>query len=172
MKAKEKFKNIVSKLKDDKRLVIIVVLGLTGILLLTFSEIVPDKENKKESSEKKETVSYEEKMEKRLTEIVSSINGAGKTKVMITLESGDENVYAVENKSSEKQSESKFVVVDNNGEDSGLLLKVVEPEIKGVAVVCEGGDSPQVRQEIIATVTAVLRISTNRVNIAKISNGG
>lgn len=37
---------------------------------------------------------YAEDIEKRLTEIVSSIDGAGKTRVMVTLESGAEQVYA------------------------------------------------------------------------------
>lgn len=170
---KNAVKIIAEKIKADKRIAIIVVLGMIGILLLTLSEIVPEKDK---DEQKNETVSayenYEEEIEKRLTETVSAINGAGRTKVMITLESGDENVYAVENKHGEKSSESQYVIVENGGDDKGLLLKVVEPEVRGVAVVCEGADSAKVRQEIVDTVTAVLGISTNRVSIAKISNGG
>ncbi|MBP9989511.1 MAG: hypothetical protein KBT46_08435 [Ruminococcus sp.] len=170
---KDYIKNFFGNLKIDKRLAIIIVLGMTGILLLTMSELVPKDETKKAKNESEiQFEEYEENLEKRLTSIIGSIRGAGQTKVMVTLESGDENIYATENKKDDEKNENKYVIIENNGDDGGLLLKVVEPEIRGVAVVCEGADSAQVRQEIINTVTAVLGISTNRVNIAKISNGG
>lgn len=157
-------------LKRDKKITAIICLGLAGIFLLTMSELVPQKSTK---TEKKETVSdisdsYEADLEKRLTSIVSSINGAGRTQVMVTLASGDENVYAVKEKSSDGSREREYIVIDDGSSESGLLLKVVEPEIRGVAVVCEGADSANVRQEIVSTVSAVLGISSNRISIAKI----
>ena len=157
-------------LKRDKKITAIICLGLAGIFLLTMSELVPQKSTK---TEKKETVSdisdsYEADLEKRLTSIVSSINGAGRTQVMVTLASGDENVYAVKEKSSDGSREREYIVIDDGSSESGLLLKVVEPEIRGVAIVCEGADSANVRQEIVSTVSAVLGISSNRISIAKI----
>lgn len=157
-------------LKRDKKITAIICLGLAGIFLLTMSELVPRKSTE---SEKKETASdisdsYEADLEKRLTSIVSSINGAGRTQVMVTLASGDENVYAVKEKSSDGSREREYIVIDDGSSESGLLLKVVEPEIRGVAVVCEGADSANVRQEIVGTVSAVLGISSNRISIAKI----
>ena len=41
---------------------------------------------------------YETELENRLTELIESIDGAGKTKVMLTVDCGDENVYATDNK--------------------------------------------------------------------------
>ena len=143
MKAVEK---ILEKIKRDKKIAAIVCVGLAGIILLTLSEIMPTKSDTNEKNSKEPVTdirdSYEEDIEKRLTSIVSEINGAGRTEVMVTLAS------------------------DNN--ESGLLLKVIEPEIRGVAIVCEGADSANVRQEIVLTVSAVLGISTNRISIAKI----
>ena len=157
-------------MKRDKKITAIICLGLAGIFLLTMSELVPQKSTK---TEKKETVSdisdsYEADLEKRLTSIVSSINGAGRTQVMVTLASGDENVYDVKENSSDGSREREYIVIDDGSSESGLLLKVVEPEIRGVAVVCEGADSANVRQEIVSTVSAVLGISSNRISIAKI----
>ncbi len=157
-------------LKRDKKITAIICLGLAGIFMLTMSELLPRNSTE---SEKKETVSdisdsYEVDLEKRLTSIVSSINGAGHTQVMVTLASGDENVYAVREKSSDGSREREYIVIDDGSSESGLLLKVVEPEIRGVAVVCEGADSANVRQEIVSAVSAVLGISSNRISIAKI----
>lgn len=171
----EKLEGLISKIKADKRLLVIVLLGMAGIILLTLSELKPSENKKTEETEKPTEVSqYEESLETRLSELISSIDGAGRTKVMITLASGDENVYATEDKGGEKSYERNYVVVKQDGDEEGILLKVAEPEIRGVAVVCEGADSTAVRQEIINTVTAVLNIGTNRVNISKmkISDGG
>lgn len=169
---KKAVEKILEKIKRDKRVALIVCVGLAGIILLTLSELIPQKSAPNENS-KETTVSgirdnYEKDIEERLTSIVSSINGAGRTEVMVTLASGDENVYAVKEKIGDGTKEREYVVIDSDSNESGLLLKVIEPEIRGVAVVCEGADSANVRQEIVSTVSAVLGISTNRISIAKI----
>ena len=167
----EKLEGLAEKIKSDRKLLIIVVLGVVGILLLTLSELMPKSEEKpKETETAPDLTEYEEKTEQRLAELISSIDGAGRTKVMITLNSGDENVYATEDKDGEKTYERNYVVVKQDGDENGMLLRVEEPEIRGVAVVCEGADSAAVKQEIINTVTAVLGVGTNRVNIAKMKN--
>lgn len=169
---KKAVEKILEKIKRDKKIAAIVCVGLTGIILLTLSEIMPTKSDTNEKNSKEPVTdirdSYEEDIEKRLTSIVSEINGAGRTEVMVTLASSDENVYAVKEKSSDGSKEREYIVVDSDNNESGLLLKVIEPEIRGVAIVCEGADSANVRQEIVLTVSAVLGISTNRISIAKI----
>ena len=77
-------------------------------------------------------------------------------------------MFAVKEKSNYGSKEREYIVIDSDNNESGLLLKVMEPEIRGVAIVCEGADSAKVRQEIVSTVSAVLGISTNRISIAKI----
>lgn len=169
---KKAVEKILEKIKRDKRVALIVCVGLAGIILLTLSELIPQKsapnENSKETAVSDIRDNYEKDIEERLTSIVSSINGAGRTEVMVTLASGDENVYAVKEKIGDGAKEREYVVIDSDSNESGLLLKVIEPEIRGVAVVCEGADSANVRQEIVSTVSAVLGISTNRISIAKI----
>ena len=162
---------IFSKIKADKKMIIIVLVGLSGLVLLAASEIF-DKEDKGALTEEttEESVSfneYEKNIEERLEVLLESINGAGDVKVMVTVESNDEKIYATETSKSENKEEKRYVLIDSDGNDSGLLLKITQPEIRGVGVVCQGAETPQVRQEITATVTAVLGISSNRVNISK-----
>ena len=102
---------------------------------------------------------------------------------MVTLENGTEQVYAQNEKSSsdntsntdETQSdfsfEKEYVLIESNsyGED-GLVIKLIQPKIRGVAVVCEGGGSDIIRQEISETVTAVLDISASRVYVTKMTS--
>lgn len=171
---KERFAQIKEKLKADKKLAIILFAGFIGIVLLVLSEIIPQNENyiSKEELECDETTFevYEKNLENRLEGLLESINGAGKVKVMVTIESGDERIYATENTKSERSEEKSYVIIDSQGDDSGLLIKVSQPIVRGVAVVCQGADQPIVREEITNTVVSVLGISTNRVNIAKMRN--
>ena len=171
---KPKINEFVSRFKTDKKLLIIVVIGIVGVLLLVLSELLPEKKTDEVDDNtlriSSNTDDYETELENRLTDLIESIDGAGKSKVMLTVDCGDESVYATENKNDNGKNETKYVLVENDGNDSGILLKVWMPEIRGVAIVCQGADSAKVREEITGVVTAVLGISTNRINIAKMNN--
>lgn len=174
MKLGKILEKAAEKFKTDKRMIAIVAVGFLGITLLTVSEFIPGKSEEPQTGQEQTEVNSSAELEERLTQLIRSIDGAGDTKVMITFDTGDENVYAVQDKSanSEKSGsyDRSYVVIEKDGEEDGLLLKVVEPEIRGVAVVCEGADIPEVRGEIVSTVTAVLGVSSNRVSIAKMKN--
>ncbi len=168
---------ISEKTKLDKKAVVIILAGIVGVVMLVISELVPQNEPAEAEPQPQAQTGYEtyaEDTEKRLEEMISSIQGAGKTKVMITLECLDENVYAVEEKSNDSSYENSVVIVENDDGENGILLKVTQPKIRGVAVVCAGGASPTVRQSIIDTLTAVLDVSSARISIAtmKTDNGG
>lgn len=174
---KDAFKILSEKLKCDKKRLFIIVAGIVGILLLVLSEFIPEGEEDVEITENNDEVSftsYEKDIEERLKNLLESIDGSGKVQVMVTIESGDEKVYATESKKSENNEEKNYVLVDIEGSDSGLLLKIAQPEIRGVAIVCQGADSPTVRNAVVGAVTSVLGISSNRVNVSKMknSNGG
>lgn len=170
-------KSICEKTKLDKKAMIIIFIGLMGVMLLTVSELIPEKEVEEESTETAQSADYydyADEIEKKLEKIISSIYGAGKTKVMVTLDCSDESVYATEEKINESSRENKVVIVENQDGEGGVLLKITQPRVRGVAVVCEGGASPSVRQSITKTITAVLDISSARISIAtmKKDNGG
>lgn len=158
-------------IKSNKKTFICFVAGLLGILLIFASEAFPNAQKKNKDGEKT-YVSYSNETEEKLADIISEVEGAGKTKVFLTIEESEEYVYA-QNISSDKkdnaqQNEDKeYVIVDGNGGKSGLLVKTVNPKIRGVAIVCEGGDDPAVQQRIYSCVSASLGISTARISISK-----
>ncbi len=86
-----------------------VILGFSGISLIFVSSFFkPEvkscdaKPNKKIASEQKRG-----ELEKSLEGIVSGIKGAGNCRVLITLESGAETVYATEERKNNEASEDK-----------------------------------------------------------------
>ena len=97
---------------------------------------------------------------------------------MITLESGNEDVYLHnydygedidEVGAGNREVKDEYVIVDSGGTENGIVIRVEEPKIRGVAVVCEGGGNAYVKTQIISTVTALLDISSARVSVAKMN---
>lgn len=182
----EKVKRLTEKIKEDKKAALVFVVGVIGVILLVLSETVPNSsaadKNKEEKLEKTDYnienhYEYAEMLEKKLADLISSINGAGNTKVMITFETSSEAVYAQNDKNAKENGERGKITRENDyvliktdsSKEEALLIKVIQPKIQGVAVVCEGGDSVYVKQEIIETVTAVFDISSSKIQVAKLS---
>lgn len=118
------------------------------------------------------TVTYDEQeyidnQEKKLKNLLSDIDGVGKCEVMIIARSGYEYVYAEDETSSESSSSSTYKILDSSDGDSALLLKRTVPEISGVAIVCEGGASAAVKNEIIEMVSKAFNISGSNISVAK-----
>ena len=115
-----------------------------------------------------DTPSYEEELETRLEEIISSVDGVGKCKVMITLEKDDRKIFAKDSYNKENENKYEYVIVKNgNGDNDGLVESTVMPEIRGVAVVCDGGDSAVVRTEVVSLVSSVFSVSSARISVSK-----
>ncbi len=172
----------ISKLTDrirrDKRLLALIIGSLLLLAMLLVSSVPKDEKEAGESATLSQQ-SYEKDIEERLSELISAIEGAGKTKVMVTLENSQESIYArnsdIQNEEGEinrSQSGQEYVIIKNGNEEKGLELKTVYPGIAGVAVVCDGAESPLVRQRIITTVTAVLSVSTAKVSVVKMRTEG
>lgn len=156
-----------------------ILLLLMGAAVLAVSEITVSEEASVPETETNTaygTDEYVADLEKRLTAMISAIDGAGETKVMITLESGSEEVYLHDYDYGENidpsgknslERKDEYVIVDSGSGEKGIVIRVKEPEIRGVAVVCKGADSETVRSRIVETVTALLDISSARVSVAK-----
>lgn len=170
--------------KSDKFTKYIIAVGIFGILLLFFSSF-EDKTNKVQNKITYDESEYVKNIENQLEEIISHTEGAGKTKLMITLENGIEYKYATEernsvdessdikdheNKSIQKRDskESNYIVIDGQNGREALIERAIQPKVRGVAVLCEGGDNPIIKNEIIQIVTTVLDISSTKVSVSKI----
>lgn len=128
---------------------------------------------------------YANRLEQSLEQILSGIQGAGNAKVLVTLEQTAEYVYATEEKKSNQAAQDKsgvdsqktetndsdektyIIVKDADGSERALPVTEVQPVVKGVVVVCDGGDNPTVQQNITSAVTTALHISSIQVCVIK-----
>lgn len=177
-KTEKKNKTVNKLLENEKYRKIVIFAGLAGIALIFISSLIPsgNKTSTSKSVQKVTAQEYETSLENNLTEIISQIDGAGNAKVMITLEQTEENVYATEDKKSgqtakdqsEESSEKTYLLVKNDdGSESALAVTQIQPVVKGVVVVCDGGGDPVVKQNIINAVTTALHVTSVRVCVLK-----
>ncbi|MDR0739055.1 MAG: hypothetical protein LBF33_02775 [Oscillospiraceae bacterium] len=178
------FKILNRFFKSEKSKKLIFPLGILGVFLIFASSFLNHNKsfeaNKRQNIDPKE---YTEKMQQKIENLVSNIEGAGKSQVLITLENGSETVYAREEKKQKESSEdkeknelsklktsddtqTKYITVKNSdGTEKALPIKELEPTVKGVAIVCEGGSKKKVRKKIIETVKTVLNITEKKVYV-------
>ena len=142
----EKTNGIKKLFESDKARKIIVIIGIIGIALIFISSISGINTDKK--TEGFSVTTYSTEIESDLQKILSSISGCGETKVLLTIENSVEYVYL---------------------EDSTTKTKEIQPVIRGVLVVCEGGDDPVVTQTVTQAVTRALDISSAKVCVTKLT---
>ena len=149
-----------------------VAAGLLMIILILVSDF--NKEEEKESPDKvvkdinfTAAELYADETEKRLCETLTEIEGVGKAKVMLTVTSTEEYVYAESVKSGTSQTENSYVIIDKGSQKEALVKKINNPAISGVVIVCEGGDDPKVCERIYNAVSTALNIPTNKIYVAE-----
>lgn len=167
---------------------IIIGAGLVGIALIFLSGYLTSggkSEPQSASSGVTYTAEeYETRLESQLEGLLMKIRGVGSATVMVTLEQTKQAVYAKEEKTSGQTTEDKsegttrnetdssnetgyILVRDADGSERALPVTEIQPVIKGVVVVCDGGDNPTVQQSVIDAVTTALNITSVRVCVIK-----
>ena len=170
MTARERLAPLAARLRaalaDEKQRVnLLVCMGLAGLLLLAVSSWLPA-DSAAPAAKTGSTADYAAELETRLTALISRVEGAGKTAVMVTLESGSESIYATD---TDSDGSSTHVLLGSGGAD-GLVETVETPRVLGVAVVCEGGGSAAVQSRVTALVQALTGIGTNHITVAKMAS--
>ena len=179
--------------ENDTYRKIIVWAGLLGIFLIVISGSLKGCSSKTSatptaSSQPRTVITaeeYEKQLENDLSGIISQIDGAGNAHIMVTLEQTAKNVYATEEKKSGQETseagesgtgkqetnnsnETTYLVIkDENGSEKALPLTEIQPVVRGVVVVCDGGGDARVQQEITDAVTTALHITSVRVCVIK-----
>lgn len=177
MKYLDEIRNKLKKFNIDKKTIIIISFGFLFIFIIFISEFDTHQKNEMEDKIYNTDEEYCIYLESKIKSFIEKIDGAGKTEVIITLSETKEYIYATDDKDVRKNNtnsddstiEKDYVIIENNNNDVGLLIKTIEPKVRGVAVSCEGGDNNKVQQQIYSTIEALLDINTSNISISKLS---
>lgn len=165
---------IISKIKEfsSKPIYpnIMIALGIILMIIIVFSDF-----SRKDNTENigeidvdfQTSDTFAEYAEKSLTEVLSSIEGVGKTKVLVNIASTEEYIFAEEYKNTSGGSESEIVIIDNGSQKEALLKKINVPEVSGIVIVCEGGDDPKICEKVYKAVSTALKIPSSRIYVAE-----
>ncbi len=177
---KEKSKFNILKYFNGKNLKIIILLIVFVVALILIMNL-----SKGTSKDVASTVSsntyttsleYSKMLESKLESVLSQVKGAGQVKVMITLDGSPELVYAMDSDSKVSNSSSGGttttssqtpIIVSKNGSSSPLILTEILPKVKGVIVVSSGANDVSIKLDILNSVSTLLGISTDKINVLK-----
>lgn len=156
---------------------------LLGVSLLFTSGVDPtaDADGLQEKVPSEQTpLDYAGGLEQKLAGIVAHMSGVEtepeNVRVMITLEGTFESVYAYNAEVSDGDlssgvttSEKQIVLADvasGNATGKGpILVKQVNPRVKGVVIVCPGGGDKGTRQDIVDAASALFGIPSVRIEV-------
>lgn len=177
------------KIRNLKKEYLLAAL-LIGILLMVI--VLPTKEEDPEA-EKTETDSaepdaaeqeaVEEDLETRLQEMLASMQGVGKVRVLITWKSTGERVVEKDRTTSEQKQEAEgeqsvqsdtqeqTVFYDTENGSTPYIVKEVAPSVKGVLVIAEGADDPVVVQNITDSIMALFSIESHKIKVVRMKEG-
>ena len=110
-----------------------------------------------------------EGFEQRLAEALSRVDGAGETRVVLTLDGGTRSVLARDSQTDGDGSGSSTVVTvgRGSGNQSVVPVQTLTPSFRGALVVCPGGDDPEVRLQITEALSALTGLGADKISISE-----
>ncbi|MBQ9414273.1 MAG: hypothetical protein IJU16_04005, partial [Clostridia bacterium] len=105
-----------------------LIVGLCGLALIGIASWSSGRTRSEPQAITADTDTYIKNLEDRLEKLVSGISGAGRTRVMITLENDIEYVYATEQKVNSDHSESEKGGNVSSRDDSQKTVVIVNTE--------------------------------------------
>ena len=149
--------------RKNKWLILLCVLSL----FFLFSCFSSDGDGNASASSQQTLSEYSDALRAELEDTLSRMSGVGKCSVLITFSDDGERVYALDEERSGTDAERyQYVLVSSRSE--GLILKIHTPSVRGVAVICEGGDSTRVKNDVTEVLSHTLGLSADRISVKKL----
>lgn len=190
MKIIDKLKELISN-NGYKHIIynFLAIVIICTIALIAWDTFFPSqRENITKVNVEKEGVSknvtskneYQDTAEGQLKNILGQIKGVGEVEVMITYETSTEIVPAsnltksnqlMEEKDAQggtrttTQEDSSQNVVITNDNNELVVIKEIEPQIRGVVVVAQGAGDIKVKTELIEAVRTIFQIPAYKVMV-------
>lgn len=170
-------------------LIIVFCVGMVMVILTNGTKEINNNSNevssKEESSVQEDPITYGDRIEKKLEDELSKIDGVGKVEVTITVKTKGEVVFekdtpaqtlktlesdgdggSRESEESDTQ-ESTVVLKQSDGSEEPIVVKEIVPEINGVLIIAEGGGDLSVKNNLILAAKVLLDLPANKIEVMK-----
>lgn len=160
VKKRKKLRNIFLKYRYP------AIILLVGVLLM----LIPS--NKRTEITEVAVEPVTPTMEERLAQILSTIDGAGEVRVLLSVAQGERVVYQSDvesNVTSDNESiYSKTVMItDAQRGENGLVQQRNPPQYLGAVVSCQGADEPVVCLMIVDAVATATGLGADKITVMK-----
>ena len=146
-----------------------VIVLIIGVLLMNLPTGNSQKAATKTELPNQSTL---ESVEARLAGVLCCMKGVGRVEVMLTEASGPENVYQMDEDTTDANSnsseKSKTVIVkDSNRNEVPLVRKTISTKYLGAIIVCDGAENPSVRLALVDAVCKLTGLGSDSISIVK-----
>ena len=175
------------KKKQIENIVVFIVILIITVLIINnmwSNEEKESTENTKDTSKvlAQTTSNQQDDLEEKLEDILESINGVGKVKVLIKY-SESSTVVAMYNETisesttkendgdgsskdvKETENKKEIVYTEEDGTNKPITEKVVMPVIEGAIVTAQGAGNSNIKASIVSAVEAVTGLAVHKIQV-------
>lgn len=133
------------------------------------------------------SINEENDLEKKIEDILETINGVGKVKVLLKYSESSQvvamyNETNSENKieendgdggtknSTETEIKREIVYTDENGTSKPITEKVIMPVIEGAIVTAQGASNANIKSSIVSAIEAVTGLAIHKIQVFEMKN--
>ncbi len=114
----------------------------------------------------------EESQELALEELLSRLEGAGKTRVLLTQASGPEHYYQTDEDSQQAadaidRRRETVIITGADRSQQGLIRRTDPPVYLGAVVLCQGADRPAVKLAVVEAVATATGLRSDKISVLK-----
>ena len=182
------------KKKQIENIVVFIIILIVTVLIINNMWSGEDKESTENTTTDKTKVlaqtsssNQEDDLEDKLEDILSSIDGVGKVKVLIKY-SESSTVVAMYNETvsesttkesdgdgsskdvKETENKKEIVYTDEDGTNKPITEKVVMPVIEGAIITAQGAGNANVKSSIVSAVEAVTGLAVHKIQVFEMSS--
>lgn len=154
---REGFEKLLRQGKNWFSLPALAVLAVGCLLLLIPTGAEADTQREEKTKEPFDL----ERFEERLEEALSRIEGAGETKVVLSLDSGERQVLAQDREQTNSGASVQTVTIGGGSERSVVPVQTMAPGFRGALVVSPGAGDAAVRLALTRAVSVLTGLGSD-----------
>ncbi len=157
----------LDKMKQSKGTWLLVIGVIAGLLLVFVGngeESTATPVEDLTASGFSETDDYITTLELRVSRLLEAMDGVSGVSVILLPDITGETVYAQNGRyEGGTMTEREYVFTDKDGKP--MVVRLVYPKLRGIAVVCRGGSNPITQEKIISLLCALFDLSSGKVYV-------
>ena len=188
----KKSENSKDKKKQIENIVVFIIILIITVLIINNMWASGENESKQDKTDPTKVLaqtssSQQDDLESNLEDILETINGVGKVKVLIKY-SESSTVVAMYNETisesitkendgnggrkdvKESENKKENVYRDEDGANKPITEKVVRPVIEGTIITAQGASNANIKTSIVSAVEAVTGLPVHKIQVFEMNS--